>query len=1093
MGYSLLKFRYGLLPMLVGLFLVCHCRGNEQNESISTIPKIEKGVLEWGRLSPNRITSLRQSVQTVPLSGEWEFYPNEFLEPTRVSIPADDLENSFQTSPNSQDPPQYFSIPSTWNHRLEMGGIGHGSFRLRFQLPKDQKYIIVIPSAATSSEFYCGTELVAKAGVVGKDRASSVPSLAEHLGVLSDDCIGSGVFTWHISNYFEAKGGPWEAPYISTADSYYQSLAIRYFLDFFFMGVTFVMFLYHLVHWFFRRRDLKSLYFSLICVTFFIRLVATGKYPEAFAPSVSMYEWMNKFEYLGYYILVVLFPAFCRQLFEPVFHKRVVQINAIVFGLLTLHVLLNDSLYFTPLLTYTNYFSLVIVLYTCWNLIRAWSQNLPGIRIMGFGFFIIAITFIVDLIVSQTQHGEFLAPFGFFVFLITQSVVLAQLYSEAYTTAEHLTDHLREEVELKTQDLEKANEQRTAFFQNISHEFRTPLTLILGILERSKQSDQPISEKAMNVLLNNGKRLFRLVNQLLDYQKISYGKFELKLDKEKIYPLVKECYSAFTETAKAKNIEYTLEAPDSSLVVNMDPVQLEKSCMNYLSNAFKFTPSNGKIKVQLNACNGEVVFSVEDSGTGIPMQNQGLLFRKFGYSEISLTREQEGTGLGLAITQEIIELHGGQCGFDSTEGVGSRFWFSIPLVAVSDSEDRLAERKNYSPSFLLRTEADFQRGFALANRPKEEPIFKKFGLHSILVVEDNQDLREFLAEVLSVKGYNVYQASDGLEGLEIAETHKPSLIVTDLMMPNLSGTEMIQNIRNNEQISTIPIILLTAKADPDTRKNVIFSGADLYLPKPFSEEELLFSVRNLLSLKEKERHFLVEIEKARRNQDSLLPPPLTKNQWFSAEFFLKSQDTIGGDLYDYKILGAPSEGRYQILLSDVSGHGLPASLISSTVKILFRKDKSGSPAQFFNELNEDLRGNIGENFVTGQSIVLDGGKRVLTYSTAGHPPILLIRDGAVIELQTRSRMVGFFQDTVYREMQFPIQAGDRIVLYTDGIVEASNEDKDLYGEEKFYKNLIATRKFPPREAIMEIVLDLVAYTNEKPLDDDITLILLDVL
>ncbi|MCF2147397.1 response regulator [Desmonostoc muscorum LEGE 12446] len=425
---------------------------------------------------------------------------------------------------------------------------------------------------------------------------------------------------------------------------------------------------------------------------------------------------------------------------------------------------------------------------------------------------------------------------------------------------------LYEKTRQQAERLLELDKQKTEFFQNISHEFRTPITLIQGPLESAVAAGEGLSYSQSAIALRNSRRLLRLVNQLLDLQRLDAGRMQPSFRPCDLVEFVSQIVESFRPYCEKKGLHLTTQLDESSTVY-LDMEKFDKVLYNLLSNAMKFTPEGGTINVRLISENYRCILEVQDTGIGIVKEQIPHLFERFRQAEGSANRSYEGSGLGLALVKELVELHGGQVSVESVYGEGTifRLWLvtgtahlptqqvletpvelntSRASVELADLEllDQTADNieditKNLSPTF------DTQESLVVTG-------------HSILVVDDNPDLRTYVSDILRRNGYQVQTSRNGYEGYRIAKEITPSLILTDLMMPLVSGLEMIQMIRSEEKLKGIPIILLTAKVDEETRIEGTEHGADAYLAKPFNDRELLAEVRNLLALKENERRIL---------------------------------------------------------------------------------------------------------------------------------------------------------------------------------------------------------------------------------------------
>ncbi|PZO54785.1 MAG: adenylate cyclase [Phormidesmis priestleyi] len=437
----------------------------------------------------------------------------------------------------------------------------------------------------------------------------------------------------------------------------------------------------------------------------------------------------------------------------------------------------------------------------------------------------------------------------------------------------------------QAEQLLELDKQKTAFFQNISHEFRTPLTLTIGPLESAVERGEGLDAAQSVISLRNSRRLLRLVNQLLDLQRLDAGKMQPTFRPCNLAQFTIEVVEAFQTYCERKQITLTTDIDDCAPVY-LDMEKFDKVLYNLLSNAMKFTPSGKSITVRLKASEGRAKLQVQDEGIGIREDQILHLFERFRQADGSANRHYEGTGLGLSLVKELSEIHGGEVSVQSIYGEGTTFTIELPLgsghlPASQVVEEALCTEKGRAAVEL----SDVEMASATADRDVSLPPAAagsqveraSFEGSQVLVVDDNPDLRAYVSSVLQRQGYRVRTAEQGAQGLEIATNHQPDLIITDLMMPGVSGLEMIARIRQDEALQGTPIILLTAKVDDETRLEGAEKGADAYLSKPFNDRELLAEVRNLLALKANERK-VAQLNKYLTESvlQRFLPPSLVK-------------------------------------------------------------------------------------------------------------------------------------------------------------------------------------------------------------------------
>jgi len=400
---------------------------------------------------------------------------------------------------------------------------------------------------------------------------------------------------------------------------------------------------------------------------------------------------------------------------------------------------------------------------------------------------------------------------------------------------------------VETVSLIKLDQLKSHFFANISHEFRTPLTLILGQVESVMSSNIETKEKGkLQVANRNARRLLTLINQLLDLSKLEAGSMELQAEQHNIISFLKSLLYSFESLANSKKINLKFESEGANIQLRFDSDKMEKIICNLISNALKFTSENGEIKLIVTVFSSTVEIIIKDNGIGIPENRLPHIFNRFYQIDRSITREYEGTGIGLALTKELVELHKGQINVNSKEGEGTEFIIHLPLGDLKVEKEQLVEipLDKFSMDHDFETiEKEQQSGIMDPLSGIQHPAARIQEI--ILIVEDNADIRAYIREQLE-NDYKVIEGCNGEEGLSIAQKEIPDLIITDVMMPKMDGYQFSKKIRGDEKTSHIPIIMLTAKAGLDDKMEGLETGVDDYLTKPFSARELKVRVKNLI-------------------------------------------------------------------------------------------------------------------------------------------------------------------------------------------------------------------------------------------------------
>lgn len=478
------------------------------------------------------------------------------------------------------------------------------------------------------------------------------------------------------------------------------------------------------------------------------------------------------------------------------------------------------------------------------------------------------------------------------------AIYLFLLISILYTLRKYdlKRQRLKSELELEHEHSKKLLEidkMKSRFFANISHEFRTPLTLILGPINKllSKTNDND-TQNELSIIQRSARRLHRLINQLLDLSKLESGGMTLQLDELNIVELVKQFVQSFESLAKRKAIKLEFNTKIDNHISLFDADKIEKILNNLISNAFKFTPEGGKIEVLVslrsrqwedssvdegvettkqsqendtshkglsltntrdrNDNNGFIQIIVSDTGIGIPTDRLDKIFDRFYQVDDSINRDDEGTGIGLALTKELVELHEGRITVQSEIGNGTIFSVHLPIIESETGEIKLEKDKEKSKKPVYKEPIDEEDTKNLNSLSS----VSDYRFPIILVVEDNPDMRTYIYGHLKSE-YQISEAENGLIGYEKAKEIIPDLIISDVMMPELDGYKLCEKLKIDERTSHIPVILLTARADTKDKIEGLETGADDYLTKPFEAQELKVRIRNLIAQRKKlHDHFM---------------------------------------------------------------------------------------------------------------------------------------------------------------------------------------------------------------------------------------------
>ncbi|GAL82090.1 DNA-binding response regulator [Algibacter lectus] len=440
-----------------------------------------------------------------------------------------------------------------------------------------------------------------------------------------------------------------------------------------------------------------------------------------------------------------------------------------------------------------------------------------------------------------------------------------------------------EEERIEKEKIEGINKLKLKFFTNISHDFRTPLTLIVAPLQSviDAPENSPETKYQLGVIQRNTLTLLELINQLLNFRKIEEGEMKLNISENNMITFIENIKLSFEDLARRKNISFHFTHDVESIHVWFDVLEFKKVIINILSNAFKFTPIGGEIIINLEIPEhnkDSVQVSVRDSGIGIAKEKIKFIFDR--YFQLGVTKgKRAGTGLGLSLSKDIIELHKGSIRVLSEEGEGVLFSINLPLGNKHLNIETDSAKDKELQSIDLGLNKDVVISEVIETEEEIEQTVTNNDLPTILLVEDNAELRKFIKSLFD-KEFNVLEANNGAAGLDLAQNKSVDLIISDVMMPIMNGIDLCNNIKSNIKTSHIPVMLLTAKASIKAQKEGYSIGADVYIPKPFDAQMLKLQVTNLINLRKSARN--------KFKNDALLTPTELTNVSLDEEFLKKA-------------------------------------------------------------------------------------------------------------------------------------------------------------------------------------------------------------
>lgn len=1038
----------------------------------------------------------------ISLDGEWRFFFGRFLPP------------SASVAETAQ--PDLIEVPGSWHDHAgdgeALGSEGAATYQLTVLLPPERGALMLYQRQVdTAMRLFANGALIAASGQPGLSAGEtearvSVETIA--LPAVESDALQ---LAYHVANFQNNTAGLWQSIDIGPAPQIIQRREKNLITDYLLFGAFVLAAIYHGGLFVSRRRDLPALLFGVFCLAMALHIPVTGETTiHRFIDGLSYHRY-KQLDHLLIYVATPCFTAFASLLFAGRMKRWLIGYSLLTSVPLALCLLILQTRQFVELFEYYKFALVVNILALLVMLVVASLRRQEGALVSLVGLLFLFVTIVNDLLASSLViHTPYYAPLGLFVFIFSQAYMLSRLFARAYQTAATLSVELKQ----RNEDLLRLDQLKDEFLANTSHELRTPLNGIVGISDSllAGVAGAPNTTMARNLKLigDSGRRLSALVNDLLDLSRLKNRDLALRRKAVELSAVVDVVVELSQSLVGDKPLTLTNETP--VCFVDADEDRLLQILHNLIGNAIKFT-AEGEVRVSARELSdGEppmIEVCVEDTGVGIPADKLESIFESFTQADGSIAREFGGAGLGLSITRSLVELHGGRIRAEQRSGGGARLCFTLPMATGAGAESAAEERQNAVGHALIEarykatpavspvvgaTAADDAAVDSQTNRTPSSGA-------RILVVDDDPVNLQVLHNHLSMAGYAVIERRSGSEALASLEAGEAyDLVLLDVMMPRLSGYEVCRIIRQSYATTELPVILLTARNRVSDLVAGLESGANDYLVKPFDAHELLARVRTMLELREAARTqtqlavLQGELTVAHRIQASLLPreAPALPGLKIAARY--QAMTGLAGDFYDFCPRG---QSRLGCFVADVSGHGVPAALVVSMLKVslwLFQ-DEFSRPAELLQQINQALYRNIGSEFVTATFVWLDLEKGVMQIANAAHPHLYIVRrsDRALQSHRPAGSLLGVFPGARFQTEEISVQPGDRVLIYTDGVIEACGKDEELFGEDRL-ENLIRETALLDTDAFADRLSEaVIQWTGDAAdLRDDFTFVVIDV-
>ena len=718
--------------------------------------------------------------------------------------------------------------------------------------PQKEWILVLNNPVAESVDFYIPTKTgvyqISRQGIVGEVRKDKLAENLPHLKISFDSNEQKTVYV-----RIQSQKGFYATLSAKTPNAYTEAKLTGNTREGFFSGLVLIRLFYILLLAVFAVRELTfRLYTLLITIRslgFWGLMGVFGNFLSA-TPLLAVSATFLSFHFIPIGQALFVSDILPIHRFHPIIRyifKTIIALT-VILGVL---IAFNYRWYWLLVSTYISVFGQLLIfgLYLV-AIIRRYSIN--WYYSVPFLLGCISYTFLQMRLVGWLDHPLIIVfiSLTFVAEIFVFGIFLGRIiigHEKARTISEQ---QLRFNLAQNTK-LQELDALKTRFFANISHEFRTPLTLILGPMEQIVQEYS--SDNRFPIIQRNAQRLLTLINQLLDISKLESGQMKPEIVKLELVRYFRTLTSAFTSLAESRRIQFEVSQNQSEIQGCIDEDKVEKIVNNLLSNAFKFTNQHGKVKVMIHYLpdhqNVEII--IDDTGIGIEKARLDKIFNRFYQVEADQKRGYEGTGIGLALVKELVEVLKGTIQVESKENVGTTFTVKLPIDEHTWKNHKLEnselafQRKNGS---LV-----YQKDPNSVNNDMLTPPVAEAGA-LMLLIDDNADIRTYVRSIFE-QDYQVLEAVDGQDGLALAIQHSPDIVICDLMMPRMDGFEFCKHLKSDERSSHIPVVMLTAKATLEDRIEGFELGADEYLTKPFHKNEIQSRVKNLLRKQEKLRHY----------------------------------------------------------------------------------------------------------------------------------------------------------------------------------------------------------------------------------------------
>ncbi len=777
----------------------------------------------------------------VALRGKWDFYWKELILP-------DSKEQSSQAI--------NVELPSYWNKHPEISprlpAFGYATYSALILADQDYRIGLRYDASHSAQRIYVNGELIAEIGKVSTTREGQVSQWIPGT-VEARLNKGENRISFQISNYEHSKGGVYAVPTIGSWEVMKSSRERQLLLESFIIGCLFLIGFFFIALYLIWRQARAFIVFAIFALSFALWYGNFGL--QVMKLFVDM-DWLFalRLSYFALYVSFALMILFMYSSFRGLFKKWIIQLCLVVNAAMNAFVLFSPAHVFTDQIIYTHSVGLLTLAYSTIIAFVAVFKKMKGSVLTAISLVSYGVAMLVlyatynDIFEYQSEVIGLLFLNSFLVF----GVMLAQRIELTFSSVSNLEIKAREQkeqIQLQAAKLKRLDQFKSRFFANVSHDFRSPLTLIKGYIDILKNEKNVLTEKSELCLRHaeeNVAQLVSLTTEIGKLIKLDEGKINLSFTAVNIVEHARLDVDMFQTMASQNEISLSFETnlPENT-IIHADDLSLKKIIYNLISNAIKYTQKTGNVAVGLdqNGANG-VILSIKDDGEGIDEEDLPFIFDRFYQSVQNHHKLTEGMGIGLALVKELVELHGGEISIESQIGKGSLFKVQLPvnlhIPIEPPTEDNYRKSKSLNVNLVMPKNTDHKSSKCVTT--------KLAGLkagNKLLVVDDHPEIRNYICAIVD-KEYEIIQAGDGVEALRVLAIAEIDLVITDLMMPNMDGNTLVRKMKENLDFSSIPIIAISARTSEEVIQEMIDAGADLFITKPFDADKLNESIKSVL-------------------------------------------------------------------------------------------------------------------------------------------------------------------------------------------------------------------------------------------------------